>query len=162
MSIVVTQKTKFGETLTVGELLDSLNSDIFKSDDATISLHTEDYSGVVVALLLCGGEECKDLHILANNYNAEKEIAYSKDEITLELLELAEEVLVFEPQVTKKVMIDALKKLNRKKEVSVRTVNDEGYFTLTGVYKCSETCPAIHLDTAYGEQEILMDKTMMN
>ena len=131
MSIVVTQKTKFGETLTVGELLDSLNSDIFNSDDA-------------------------------NNYNAEFGFAYSKDEITLELLELAEEVLVFEPQVTKRVMIDALKKLNRKKEVSVRTVNDEGYFTLTGVYKCSETCPAIHLDTSYGEQEILMDKTMLN
>ena len=152
MSIAVKLKDKvFGETLNVGELIEGINDEMFNVDDIPVSITTQEFSGDVVAIYKC--KECEKIHLLGNNYSAEEDKDYAFDEEDLEeyLESNAKAIYGKNIPMNKIEILETLNKLSKKSPIVIGTFADEHPFTLTGVYKCSEECPAIHLDSSYGE-----------
>lgn len=163
MAIPIKQKNKvFGETFNVGELIEALKNEVFKVDDAPVSIHTEDFFGDVVAVYKRKNHE--GVYILANNRkiysedddNEEDEgeddmFIFNTDEVSGSVKEIAETIYGLQYIIEKKDLIEILNKLDKKQRVMIETMADENAYTLTGVYKCSEGCPAIHLDSSYEE-----------
>ena len=164
MSIPIKTKTKvFGETFNVGELIEALNDEVFNVDDAPVAIHTQDFYGNVVAVYK--RKDIKGVFILANNRKPESEdeenddndnygddmFFYSRDEVSDAVSKIAETVYGMQYVIEKKDLLTILNKLDKTQRVMIETMDDDSCFTLTGVYKCSEECPTIHLDSSYEE-----------
>lgn len=151
---VATKAKVFGETFNVIELLEALRKPIFDQDDAIISIHTQYFSDGLTAVYKCSS--CDKLHLLAGHFESIEE----RDEFdfsTFKKIYVSKtdnSVLGF---VTKKELLDILETLPGKTPVLIETIWEERCFTLTNVFKCSETCPSIHLDSAYDDNTLSLN-----
>ena len=152
MSIPIKTKDKvLGETFNIGELIEALNSEVFTTDDAPISITTEDYTGDLVAVYQCAN--CKAVHLLGNNHFLDGKPAFTKEDISEFLAYGVTNVLGFQESINKKDLLLIIGSIDKDTDVIMETMADDGSYTVTGVYKCSEECPAIHLDSAYSEYD---------
>jgi hypothetical protein len=151
---VATKAKVFGETFTVKELIEALKKPIFDQDDALISIHTKDFSDGLTAVYKCS--TCDKIHLLAGHFedDEQRDNFDSSTFIKTYVFKTANSVLGY---VSKKELLDILETVPKKMPVLIETIWSEKCFTLTNVFKCSETCPSIHLDSAYDDNTLSLN-----
>lgn len=152
MSITVKQKRfMFGDTFINSELLSALETEYFQ-DNAPITLNTEEYQGELYAIYQ--PKDTDDIVLLGNNFNIFGRFLYETFEIMAMLENVTERVYKVSDEFDRKKVIDIIKQVPSDAKVYLQTVADleQGLkYCLTGVYRCSYSCPAVHLDSYYEE-----------
>lgn len=138
----------FGQTFKTKDLLEAIKNSLF-TDDAIINIHTDRDSDSLTIVYKC--KECNSLHLLAgeldyetfNEISSDSEKVYSKNPLTVNDKE--------EYYVSRGELVSILESIDEDIPVTIGTLYNPNIFTLTGVYKCSEKCPAIHFTCFYDE-----------
>jgi hypothetical protein len=145
---VATKAKVFGETFSVKELVQALKNPIFKEDAAPVNIHTKDHSDGLTVIYKCA--HCNKLHLLAGHLGDVPGQATfdTSDSEKVYINKSDYEALGF---INKKELLDVLVTLPEEMKVLIETIWAPETFTLTNVYKCSEKCPSIHLDSAYDD-----------
>lgn len=144
--IMIANKEKvYGDTFSVKELLKAIKNPIFR-DDAVINVHGGDTAELLSLVYKC--KSCNKIHLIGGELNTEDyddltqnaEKVYTKNPLLVQL----------EP-VTRGELVEILESIKEDAPITIGLAFDDGMFTLTGVYKCSPECPAIHLTCYYSE-----------
>ena len=141
----------FGDTFNNAELLSALETEHFQ-DNAPITLNTEEYQGELYAIYQ--PKDTDDIVLLGNNFNIFGRFLYETFEIMSLLENVTDRVYKVSDEFNRKKMIKAIKEAPSNAKVYLQTVADLEMglkYCLTGVYRCSNNCPAIHLDSYYEE-----------
>jgi hypothetical protein len=141
MSTIIKSKARiFGETINSFELLQALKSPLLKDDDAPIQISTPRCFGWLSMVVIC--PHCNKLHFISSPLDDE---SYREKLIECKVLGDHNNKPT---STTKKELISILELLPDPIEIALEDIFQTSYL-LTGVYKCSEECPVIHLDCAY-------------
>lgn len=139
--------------VTAGELLNALKGNVFSSsiDKAPILIHSfdekngEDDIHLLKIVYKCS--KCNSLHLEAGNVKPEDIFV---DENSIIYSDFTHDKFAF---VNRKELIEILEKFISKngeeKKVDIRTSDDESTFPLTQIFKCSQSCPSVHLTSGY-------------
>ncbi|MEI7960747.1 MAG: hypothetical protein WCI04_00265 [archaeon] len=155
---VKTKDRVFGETFNVSELISALQNDVFKEGLSPVTIQTENYQGRLIGIYT--PKNTNEIHLLGNNYNLLGKLLYDKTEAISLISQIAGKVYLFNDVVGRGDVIRSLKEVPKDMKVFMETIADlqEGMrYTLTGVFKCSEECPAVHLDSSYQRDSFLMN-----
>lgn len=144
---IVAKDQVFGDTLTTKEVLEAIKNPIFK-DDSPIMIHAGESGGPLILVYKC--TSCNKIHMIGgdeidtetfDSFANEAEKVYTKNPL---IFPNAGEVL-------RKELVEILESIKEDVPVTLGSDDEENFFTMTGVYKCSETCPAIHFTSHYSE-----------
>ena len=155
---VKTKDRVIGETFNVGEFISALEDKVFVEEFSPVTIQTENYQGRLIGVYM--PKNTNEIHLLGNNYNLLGQLLYDKTEAILLVSERAGRVYLFNDVVGRGEVIRSLKEVPKETKVFMETIADvqEGMrYTLTGVFKCSEECPAVHLDSSYQRDSFLMN-----
>lgn len=142
MSTIIKSKARvFGESINSFELLQALKSPLLKDDNAPIQISTQFQTGLLNMIYLC--PFCEKLHLAFGLWN--------KNEYAEKIphLKIYADHTYDGKHVTKKELISVLEQLNEVLDIFLDSAEEGMSYTLTKVFKCSGSCPVIHLDCAY-------------
>jgi hypothetical protein len=150
MEIIFRKDVFFGDTLTIQELLTALKNEAFTDDEDCVTVTTEENHGMISAMYFC--KSCNRLHIIANDYNEDKEPMFKETDIIELLNDVSSETIAKNVILSKKEVIEALEKVEDKSlGVTIETILDGTTYTLTRVLKCKSECTIPHLHSYYEE-----------
>lgn len=138
--------------ITANELLQTLKGDVFSSssEKAPILIHSSDENGesdihLLKIVFKCG--HCNTLHLEAGDVTPDDANA---DENTVIYSDYTHQKIGF---VNRKELIEILEKFISKNggnsKVDIRTSDDVMTYPLTEIFKCSQSCPSVHLCSGY-------------
>lgn len=147
--IIMKNKLIDGEYVSVGELLESLESKHF-ADDAAIMINSTsseaDTNQALTVVFKCA--KCRQLHFVGGKPATAKKIILNGAIFINHLRDSS--------SIKKQDLIPVLRKLDPHTKVSMQNIKDDGdcgecihYNELRSVLKCRPTCPIVHLGIAH-------------
>lgn len=146
MKTVLISKTKMrGASINSLELLQALRSRIIENDDAKVQVKTQLFDEHLRMVILC--DKCNSLHLVCSKLDTEQ----------YEFVRTHDKIYADHNYDGKSVTIGQLRRilaeLRESHEITLLHV-DDGNYTLTEVYKCSQDCTCIYLDCRYEENSV--------
>lgn len=146
-------KTKH-DYINIGELLAVLKGQVFNtsSEQAPVIIHSTDEESdmhLLKVVYKCGN--CKTLHFEAGDINP-NEIMMNEHSIIY-----ADYTHTKVGYVSRSELIEIIEKFiknnDAESKLDIRTSDDKSTFPLTEIFKCSVSCPSVHLCSGYYEEE---------
>lgn len=138
--------------ITANELLQTLNGDVFSSssEKAPVLIHSSDDNGesdIHLLKIVFKCSNCNTIHLEAGDVTPDD---VNADEDTIIYTDYTHQKLGF---VNRKELIEILEKFISKNggdsKVDIRTSDDVMTYPLTEIFKCSQSCPSVHLCSGY-------------
>lgn len=144
--VLISKARMYGDGINSKELLHALKNPTIKDEGAPVQVSTKAYNELLNMVVLC--ESCDSLHLICGRLSKEQ----------YEFVRAHYKIFTDHNYDGKYVSLGELKRilseLVETREISLTHLED-GNYTLTQVYKCSASCPAIHLDSSYEGDSIL-------
>jgi hypothetical protein len=159
--IIAFEKNKSkDDCISVGELLTALKGDVFSSsiEKAPVIIHSFDIDEE-------DDEKKSDIHLLKIVLKCEEDaLQLEAGEVKPDDIRVDENTVIYSDYthsrhgfISRKELIEILEKFISKngsdKKVEIRTSDDFMIYPLTEIFKCSTSCPSVHLNTGYFDKK---------
>jgi len=152
LSIIKSKARVFGDSINSLELLESLKNPLFKDEHAPVLIVTQFHAGFLQMVYEC--PKCNKLHFVCGAMDKEEHI----DNLIIQKKIHADHYSEGDKNVvTREELISVLEQLSEPKKIVLENTEDPNAYYLTQVYKCSENCPCVHLDTSYNKDSLLLN-----
>jgi hypothetical protein len=150
-SIIKSKARVFGDSINTLELIEALKSSLFKEKNAPVLIFTQHHSGFLKMIYEC--PHCNKLHFVCGEMDKSEHL----DNLIVQKRIHADHYSDGMEAVTKEELIAVLEKLSEPKKIVLEHTQDPSAYYLTQVYKCSEDCPSVHLDSAYSKDSLQLN-----
>lgn len=139
---IISKAQVYGATLNTKELLEALKNKAFK-EDGEIMIQAGDESAPLTLVYKC--TKCEKIHLFGG---------YTEKEVFNNMIDNCEKVYINytydEEQCVGRIeLIEILETFKEPIPLVMETVWEENNYTVTTVFKCSVSCPVVHLDCTY-------------
>ena len=149
-SVIKSKARVYGESINSLELLEALKNSLFKDNQAPVLLFTQFHSGVIKMVYEC--PNCNKLHFVCGEMDKSEHL----DNLIMQKRIYADHYSDG-LGVTKEELISVLEKFSEPRKIVLEHTEDPNAYFLTKVYKCSENCPCVHLDSRYDKDSLQLN-----